>query len=228
MHPCLDSNLRIGIYNGEMFFNRSLGNGWWDLGDFWQTPMKFQFWFNGEKTSPLAHLRARKRKLRNTRIADFGQFLPKSASVFCGHFFVGIKYMQSSGISQQFNAREYLSQKLTLAHPCYPLFWPKTSPGGSKHGSNFFCPFLSTGWLNFWAMELLRYSLCGWILLIGKPLEFLKDHAVVACLKTKDFPICLQRRAKKGPALIMMLVWWALRSSSISQSALRQTFPLAK
>ena len=33
-------------------------------------------------------------------------------------------------------------------------------------------------------MELLRYSLCGWILLIGKPLDFFKDHAVVACLKT--------------------------------------------
>ena len=34
----------------------------------------------------------------------------------------------------------------------------------------------------------------------GKPLE-IKDYAV-ACLKTKVFPGCLQRRAKKGPALM--------------------------
>ena len=30
-HPCSAANLRIGIYNGEMVFNRLLGNGWSDL-----------------------------------------------------------------------------------------------------------------------------------------------------------------------------------------------------
>ena len=43
-HWCLAANLRIGIYNGEMFFNRLLDNSWSDLDDvFRQIPMKFQF-----------------------------------------------------------------------------------------------------------------------------------------------------------------------------------------
>ena len=33
-HWCLAVNLRIGIYNGEMVFNRLFGNGWSDLDDF--------------------------------------------------------------------------------------------------------------------------------------------------------------------------------------------------
>ena len=33
MHWCLAANLRIDIYNGEMVFNRLLGNGWSDLDD---------------------------------------------------------------------------------------------------------------------------------------------------------------------------------------------------
>ena len=37
-HWCLVSNLKIGIYNGEMFFNRLLGNGWSDLDDFFCRP----------------------------------------------------------------------------------------------------------------------------------------------------------------------------------------------
>ena len=43
-HWCLAANLRIGIYNGEMFFNRLLDNSWSDLDDvFRHIPMKFQF-----------------------------------------------------------------------------------------------------------------------------------------------------------------------------------------
>ena len=37
-HPCLAANLRIGIYNGEMVFNRLLGNGWSDLAVFSANP----------------------------------------------------------------------------------------------------------------------------------------------------------------------------------------------
>ena len=33
-HCCKAWNLRIGIYNGKMVFNRKLGNGWSDLDDF--------------------------------------------------------------------------------------------------------------------------------------------------------------------------------------------------
>ena len=33
-HWCSAANLRIGIYNGEMVFNRFLGNSWSDLDDF--------------------------------------------------------------------------------------------------------------------------------------------------------------------------------------------------
>ena len=35
-HWCFAANLRIGIYNEEIFFNRLLGNGWSDLDDFFQ------------------------------------------------------------------------------------------------------------------------------------------------------------------------------------------------
>ena len=37
-HWCLAANLRIGIYNGGMVFNRLLGNGWSDLDDFFGRP----------------------------------------------------------------------------------------------------------------------------------------------------------------------------------------------
>ena len=82
-HWCLAANLRIGIYNGEMFFNRLLDNSWLDLDDvFRQIPMKFQFWWNSEKISPLARPRA-KFAIRVHRIlANFFLFLPKSAAVF--------------------------------------------------------------------------------------------------------------------------------------------------
>ena len=43
-HWCLAANLRIGIYNWEMVFNRLLGNGWLDLDDFLgRPPMEFRF-----------------------------------------------------------------------------------------------------------------------------------------------------------------------------------------
>ena len=35
---CQAANLRMGIYNGEMVFNRLLGNSWSDLDDFFSTP----------------------------------------------------------------------------------------------------------------------------------------------------------------------------------------------
>ena len=60
-----ERNLRIGIYNREMVFNRLLGNGWPDLYDsFWHTSVKFRFWWNAKKISPLALLRTRTRKIR--------------------------------------------------------------------------------------------------------------------------------------------------------------------
>ena len=38
IHCCKARNLWIGIYNGEMVFNRFLGNSWSDLDDFFGTP----------------------------------------------------------------------------------------------------------------------------------------------------------------------------------------------
>ena len=35
-HWCLAVNLRIGIYNGEMAFNRLFDDGWSDLDDFFR------------------------------------------------------------------------------------------------------------------------------------------------------------------------------------------------
>ena len=35
---CLATNLRIGIFNLEMLFNKLLGNGWPDLDDFSADP----------------------------------------------------------------------------------------------------------------------------------------------------------------------------------------------
>ena len=41
-HSCLAANLWIGIYNGEMVFNRLLGIGWSDLDDFFgRAPWNF-------------------------------------------------------------------------------------------------------------------------------------------------------------------------------------------
>ena len=37
-HWCLAANSRIGIYNGEMVFNRLLDIGWSDLDDFLADP----------------------------------------------------------------------------------------------------------------------------------------------------------------------------------------------
>ena len=44
-HCCKAWNLWIGIYNGEVVFNRELSNCWSDLDDFFGRPiMKFWFW----------------------------------------------------------------------------------------------------------------------------------------------------------------------------------------
>ena len=52
--PCLAAHLRIGIYNGEMVFNRLLGNGWSDLDDFFgRPPLVFLFLFLFLFSSPL-------------------------------------------------------------------------------------------------------------------------------------------------------------------------------
>ena len=37
-HWCLAANLRIGIYNGEMVFDKLLGNGWSELDEFFGRP----------------------------------------------------------------------------------------------------------------------------------------------------------------------------------------------
>ena len=80
-----ERNLRIGIYNREMVFNRLLGNGWSNLDDFFGRsheiliPMK---WWKNQPSST---------KFCITRIADFRQFWPVLAQIsfgFCeGNFF---------------------------------------------------------------------------------------------------------------------------------------------
>ena len=73
-------NSGIGIYNGEMVFNRFLGNSWSDLDDFFGTPpWIFNFDKMVKKSAP--------RKLCIMRIADFDLFGPKVLQFFWAHFF---------------------------------------------------------------------------------------------------------------------------------------------
>ena len=66
------------------------------------------------KNQPIARLRARARKLRITRIADFGLLLPKSASVLLKEFFFLCVETLATFRDQSAMLREHLSQKLPL------------------------------------------------------------------------------------------------------------------
>ena len=95
------------------------------------------------KISPLARLQVRARKICIVRIVDFGQFWPIFAQK-CSGFPAG-KFFPVMGNSslwwetletfrdQSALLGEYLSQKLTLAQPYNPIFWPKTSFLGYKN-----------------------------------------------------------------------------------------------
>ena len=77
------------------------------------------------KNQPIARLRARARKLRITRIADFGLLLPKSASVLLKEFFFLCVETLATFRDQSAMTGKHLSQKLPLALPYNPKIWPK-------------------------------------------------------------------------------------------------------
>ena len=60
---CLATNFRIGFYNGEMIFNRALGNGWLDLDDFFGRSSR-NIISDEMVKSPLALLHAPAQKFR--------------------------------------------------------------------------------------------------------------------------------------------------------------------
>ena len=76
------------------------------------------------------------------RIADFGLFWPRLASVFAwGNFFLCGEILATFR-DQSAMLGEHLSQKITLAHPYYPKFWAKTCPGGSKGTKSTLWPII--------------------------------------------------------------------------------------
>ena len=103
LHWCLAANLRNGIFNGEMVFNRLLGNCWSDFDDFFGRPP----WnFYSDEMLKKACLCARAHKFRITRTADIGQFWPIFAQNVLRFFWAEIfnfewKHLKLSGIHQQ-------------------------------------------------------------------------------------------------------------------------------
>ena len=64
---CLEANLRIGMFNGELVFNRLPGNGWSDLDDFFGRPP----WnFNSDE---MLKNQPSDTSARIVHIGDFGQ-----------------------------------------------------------------------------------------------------------------------------------------------------------
>ena len=118
-----------------------------------QTPMKFQFWKNGEKISPLASLHARARKLRITRKEDFGLFFPQKCFVFCErNFFLWWKTLETfRGLPALLG--EHLSQKLPHRpiKPFGKIFQPP-----QKIENIFFLLGVTRAWRIYLFLYLLR------------------------------------------------------------------------
>ena len=97
---------------------------------FRQTPMKFQFWLNGEKINPPACLRALARKLCITWIADFG---PNVSCFFLAHFFSSYEHinMKLSGINRQCKGNNWAKNSSQLPS-ITPFFGYKHPLGGQK------------------------------------------------------------------------------------------------
>ena len=134
-HRCCAANLRIVIFNGELVFDRLLGNGWSDLDDFFR--QKFWFRWNAEEIISLARLRARACNIRITRLADFGQFWPKCASVsvmanFSSCVGVQINFRgQSTMQGEHFRPKNHEIQSIT------PKFGQKYGPVAKKISAIF-------------------------------------------------------------------------------------------
>ena len=128
-HTCLAANLRIGIYKGKWFLTDN-SVSWSDLDDFfWQTPIKFQVRWNGEKISPLACLRL---SAQNSHLAYSG-FWPVLAQNSFGscmrNFFPvwgNISHFQGSISS----ARRTFEPKTHPSSPLLPQVLGKNVPGG--------------------------------------------------------------------------------------------------
>ena len=96
---------------------------------FRQTPMKFQFWLNGEKINPPAGRRALARKLCITCIADFG---PNVSWFLLAHFFSYEHInMKLSGINRQCKGNNWAKNSSQLPS-ITPFFGYKHPLGGQK------------------------------------------------------------------------------------------------
>ena len=109
--------------------------------------MKFQFWRNGEKISPLARLCARACKPCITRIVDFGQFWPifaQSASIFLS----GIIFLWAETLATV--CQWYLRQACSfLCTACSCSLCPPIGSIASGDVSCNFSPF-SASMFSFW------------------------------------------------------------------------------
>ena len=122
-HWCLTANLMIGIYNGEMVFNRLLGNVWSDLDDFFGRPT----WnFNSDEMAKKLAIWHATQLLHY----DFGQFWTKCDSFFGGALFFIWGHQLATFGDQSAMLGEHLSQKVPLAPPYNPKIWPKTCRRG--------------------------------------------------------------------------------------------------
>ena len=89
--------------------------------------------FNPLQTSTSVGFRCKRAK----GIRDLRQFWPVLAQIcfgFCvGQFFL-CRETLATFRDQSAMLGEHLSQKLALAHPYNPMFWPKCPPGDRKMG----------------------------------------------------------------------------------------------
>ena len=148
-HWCLAVKLRIGNYNGEMVFNRLLGNGWLDLDDLFGKP---QWNFNSNKmvkNQPSSTSARPKFTLHVQRI--FAYFGPDWLRFLWWEFF---PVMRNSWNFQRLisNARGTFESVLPTSTHLQPQNMAENlTEGVKKTVKKFVWPFLSRGRLNLWA-----------------------------------------------------------------------------
>ena len=117
------------------------------------------------KISPLKCLRGRGRKLRITGIgiwANFGLILFKFSVFLRAFFFLWGHHHETLTLRvQSAMLGEHFSQKLTLAHPYNPIFWPKRQdmPKPPKKIKKLFLLGASRNWSsNLFTAEFPHYN----------------------------------------------------------------------